>query len=244
MDEPLIMTREQGSTRSMAILGYGLYRWKLLGEGPRAARGEQPMPIFETFLGNSISWLSVQEDERRIRIRSTQRIYAAGESVVFEASILDQTFTPIDGATVSVAINGPAGKRDLTLAGLGGGRYAASAGAMTAGSYLYTGTALSNGVKIGTDNGRFIVGDLGLEDAALTINSAAMTTLAERTGGRYAAAAQIDSLLQAMSADPRLKPRAVTTERDTTLWHTPWPIALAILAFALEWFTRKRRGLV
>lgn len=244
MDEPLIMTRESGRSRSMAILGYGIYRWKLLGEGPQAARGERPIPIFETFFSNVVSWLAVEEDERRIRIRSTQRLYAAGENVGFEASILDQTFAPIDGASVTVTINTPNGKRTLVLAGIGGGRYAGSIGALPAGSYTYDGVAVVNGQKIGSDNGRFLVGDLGLEDAALTVNTAALASLAERSGARYAPVSDIDSLLQAMRTDPRLAPRAVTTERDTTLWHTIWPILAAIAAFATEWFLRKRRGLV
>lgn len=244
MDEPLIMTRESGRTRSLAILGYGLYRWKLLGEGPQVARGERPIPIFETFLSNAVSWLAVEEDERRIRIRSTQRLYAAGENVGFEASILDQTFAPIDGASVSVSITTPNGKRTLSLAGVGGGRYTGSIGTLPAGSYTYDGVAVVNGQKVGSDQGRFLVGDLGLEDAALTVNVPALTSLAERSGGRYAPLSGIDSLLQAMQKDPRLVPRAVTTERDTTLWHTIWPIMLAILAFATEWFLRKRRGLV
>lgn len=244
MDEPLIMTRENGASRSMAVLGYGLYRWKLLGEGPQAARGEDPTSIFETFIGNSVSWLSVQEDERRIRVRSTQRIYAAGESVAFEASVLDQTFTPVDGATVTVVVTTTNGKRTLTLAGIGGGRYSAALGPLPAGSYTFEGTVTSNGAKIGSDNGRFLVGDLGLEDAALTVNVPGLTAIAERTGGRYAPINGLDSLIEAMKADPRLQPKAITTERDTTLWHTPWPLALAILAFAAEWFIRKRRGLV
>lgn len=244
MDEPLIMTRESGASRSMAVLGYGLYRWKLLGEGPQAARGEDPISIFETFIGNSVSWLSVQEDERRIRIRSTQRIYAAGESVAFEASVLDQTFTPVDGATVTVVVTTLNGKRTLTLAGIGGGRYSSSLGPLPAGSYTFEGTVTSNDARIGSDNGRFLVGDLGLEDAALNINVAGMRAIAERTGGQYSPVNGVDSLIEAMKADPRLQPKAITTERDTTLWHTPWPLALAILAFAAEWFIRKRRGLV
>ena len=42
--EPLIMTRTFAGNRSLAVLGYGIYRWKLLGMAPDIARGSSESP--------------------------------------------------------------------------------------------------------------------------------------------------------------------------------------------------------
>ena len=54
----------------------------------------------------------------------------------------------------------------------------------------------------------------------------------------------VDELVRLIRADPRLRPVAKTSEREFPLYHLPWLIVLGILAFSLEWFLRKRRGLV
>ena len=241
--EPLVMKREVERRRSIAVMGYGLYRWELLGEGPQASRGEQPVEVFASFVGNAASWLAVKDDERRVEIRSSREFYGAGEHVVFQATVLDESLAPVDDADVRVTLD-DSSRREIVLAPIGGGRYRTDAGLLPPGDYRYQGLAARQRTSIGTDNGRFSVGDLSLEDAALTMNDDLLSGLALTTGGQFGTADQAESIVEALLADPRLRPVATTKESDTTLWHTPWPLVIALSAFSLEWFTRKRRGLV
>lgn len=244
LDEPLLMKREDGNIRSLALLGYGIYRWKLMGDGPAASRGGAVTDVLQTFMGNSLKWLSVRDDAKRIRIRSTHPFYAAGEHVGFNASVQDQTFAPVDDAEVKVVVEGASGRRDVILTGQGNGRYAFDIGSLAPGDYSYNGVVTSRGIQIGVDKGRFTVGDLGIEEGASTRNSSLLQTLALRTGGMAASAPNINELIAAVRADPRLRPVARTHEREFPLYHLPWLIMAGIGAFALEWFLRKRRGLV
>lgn len=241
---PLIMKREQGATRSVAVLGYGLYRWKLLGEGPRQARGELTSDVFGSFIRSSVSWLSVRDDERRIRIRSTRPRYAPGEHVAFGASILDETFSPVTGADVRVAVSGPNGKTDIVLAEIGGGRYSVIVGPMPEGEYSCIGTASFRGAEIGRDVSRFSVGRLNLEDAATSVNADLLTSMTQHTGGVYGHVSQSEAIIDSALADPRLRPVVFNTERDVMLWHLPWLLTVALLSFSAEWILRKRRGMV
>ncbi|MBK6418189.1 MAG: VWA domain-containing protein [Ignavibacteria bacterium] len=244
LDEPLLMKREDGNIRSLALLGYGIYRWKLLGDGPATSRGGAVTDVLQTFMGNSLKWLSVRDDARRVRIKSTHPFYAAGERVGFIASIQDQTFAAIDDAEVKIVVEGASGRRDVILTGQGNGRYAFDIGSLAPGDYSYTGTAVSRGVQIGTDKGRFTVGDLGIEAGASTRNISLLQTLAVRTGSLATSATEIEKLIAAVKADPRLRPVARTHEREFPLYHLPWLMFAGILGFSLEWFIRKRRGLV
>jgi len=241
--EPLLLKREQDRRRSIAVMGYGLYRWELLGEGPQASRGAQPVEVFASFIGNAASWLAVKDDERRVEIRSSREFYGAGEHILFKATVLDESLAPIDDADVRVTLNDTT-SREIVLAPLGGGRYRADAGPLPPGDYRYTGLAARQRQKVGDDQGRFSVGELSLEEAALTMNNDLLSGLALTTGARFGVADSAEQVIEALMNDPRLRPVASTRESDTTLWHTPWPLVIALGAFSLEWFTRKRRGLV
>lgn len=244
LDDPLIIKREDGNHRSLAILGYGIFRWKLLGDGPSASRGKPAIDVLQSFIGNSLRWLSVRDDQRRVRIRSSHPFYAAGESIGFGASVQDQTFAPVDDAEVVVGLEGPSGKQELFLNGLGSGRYAFTVGPLPPGDYFYSGSATSNGLQVGSDRGRFTVGDLDIEDGASTRNVSLLHTLAYRTGAITKSHDEVNAVLKAIVADPRLRSVAYSKERELPLYHLPWIIAIAIVAFSGEWFLRKRRGLI
>jgi hypothetical protein len=57
----------------------------------------------------------------------------------------------------------------------------------------------------------------------------------------------VDGIAEGLSKllqDVRMAEKTVTEERDVALWSSWWFLALAIAAFATEWFLRKRSGLV
>lgn len=246
LEEPLILSNDRGPARSAAFLGYGLYRWKLLSEGPQRTRGNVDVTsFFDTFIGNAVRWTSVRDDERRIRIRPTRSLYASGESVTFTASIFDASLQPVESADVRVRITGPE-RREVVLAPLGNGRYATVVGPLPAGDYAFDGVAKhsESGAEIGREDGRFSVGDVSLEDASLTLNTSFLRSLADRTGARFVTPDNLDALVDAISADPRMKSVAKTFDRELVLRYLPWLLIIAISAFALEWTVRKRRGLV
>lgn len=246
LEEPLLLSNDRGPARSAALLGYGLYRWKLLSEGPQRTRGDADVTsFFDTFIGNAVRWTSVRDDERRIRIRPTRSMYASGENVVLTASILDASLQPVENADVRVRIAGPE-RRDVVLAPLGNGRYSTVVGPLPAGDYVFDGVAkhAESGSEIGREDGRFSVGDVSLEDASLTLNTAFLRSLADRTGARFVTPEKIDKLVDAIAADPRMKSVAKTYDRELVLRHLPWLLLCAITAFAVEWTVRKRRGLV
>jgi hypothetical protein len=244
INEPLIIKRDVGATRSLAVLGYGIYRWKLLGQGAASSRGAAQTDVLQYFMSNAIKWLSVKDDERRVQIRSTYDAYVVGESIGFTASVLDQTFSAVDDAVVTVSLEGAGSARTVQLSPRGSARYATTIGTLPPGRYTYVGSAVVRGSVVGRDQGSFTVGDVGLEDQTTTMNAALLRLLAQRTGGAFSVPDSIDALVEQLLDDPRLQPVVRTTEREYPLHHLPWIVAVAILSFGSEWLLRKRRGLV
>jgi hypothetical protein len=243
LDEPLIVARRLGRSRSMLLAGYGIFRWQLLAEGPREARGEAKPALLDEFINNAMRWLGTIDDERRVRIATTKQLYNLGETVRFYAQVYDDEYAPLSDATVSVDIAGAA-RRTLTLASSGNGRYEGTIEDLPAGDYSFSGRAARGGAEIGRDGGRFAIGEIGLEFLQPSMNAELLRALAQRTGGRFYTARETGTLVDDIRRGSGFAPRSVESEREVALWSSPWVLAAAIAAFVIEWTIRKRSGML
>ncbi len=244
LDEPIIVSRKLDRGRSLAILGWDIYRWQLLGEGPRAVRGQERLGVLDNVLSNSLRWLATRETGKRVRIATSKQLYNLGEHVRFMAQTYDEQYRPLNDATVSVRLSGGGTTRDLTLAPAGTGRYEAVVNDLPSGDYTFEGSGAYDGRQIGTDAGRFSVGEMPLEYLQPTMNADLLRELARRTGGRFYTAAQTASLAEDIRSRADFAPRTIESTEERPLWSSPWLLAAAIAAFAIEWLLRKRSGMM
>jgi hypothetical protein len=255
LGDPVLITRQLGTSRQIALTSYGIWQWRLTSFGREQAfksqvRGKDTTATFsalDIFLSNSLRWLTTQEENKRVRIEPTRKFYQAGERIDFVGQVYDESYVPIERADVTARITGPSGVRpiDLVLQDVGNGRYTATLPqGLPQGDYSYAGSASRNNSTIGTDQGRFSVGEFNIEFAETRMRSDILRELATRTGGKFYTPATAASLMNDMRANPRFQSRELTNTHDYEIWNS-WPLLLAaIVFFAFEWFFRKRLGML
>jgi hypothetical protein len=245
LKEPLILMRSFGNKKSIVVLGYGLYRWKLLGYAADVSKGRTgEADLFDIFIQNSMKWLSIKQDNKLVNIKTTKKVYANTEKIEFIGQIYDASYNPLENATVQIKVSGGNQTKDLTLTSAGNGRYTGQIDGMPEGDYYFTGIAQLNGTNLGSDKGRFNVGELSLEYLNLKMNAPLLRNLSERTGGKFYTPANCSSFLDDLKNKKSFIPRSVTIRNEFALWNIAWLLALAIFCFALEWFLRKRAGML
>ncbi len=245
LKEPLILSRSVGNKKSVAFLAYGLYRWKLLGYASDYAKGKTNEPdLFTTFIQNTAKWLSVDIDNKFVNIKTTKKFYSSSEKVEFIGQIYDKSFNPVENATVSVIIKGSGENKEIILNSIGNGRYTGEFEGLAEGGYFFSGDAIVNGLKLGSDNGRFSVGELGLEYRNMTMNAPLLRTLSERTGGKFYLPGNANKFLDDLKKAKSFRSHSITQKSELTLWNLPWLIAIALLMLSVEWFIRKRSGML
>lgn len=244
LDDPLFLSAETGVAKCFAILAHGIYRWKLLADAPNQARGLETNHVLDRLVLNSIQWLGVKNSDKRVVIKPTHRFYSASEQVRFTAAVSDAALKPAENATVKVAITGGGKQFEFVIAPQGNGRYYSNLGSLPPADYTYTGTATLDGNSLGTDNGRFSVTDASVEDAATWCNVGLLTELSKRSGGSYAHYTNTQDVVKAMLEHPALRDIVETKEKEQLLWHLPWMLMAAVTCFGVEWYLRKRRGLL
>jgi hypothetical protein len=215
-----------------------------MANAPEQARGNKDIPnVLSSFIDQSLQWLGASEKEKTIKIRSVKKFYAAGETVEFTGQVYDASLNPVDNASVHITITGNGTKRELSLASSGSGLYSGSIAGLKEGDYYYSGIAQASNAK-GSDNGRFTIGAESIEYQQLQMNASLLHAMADRSGGKFYTVDNVKNFINDIKKNPRFAIISTVEKSEIPLWNMVWLLTAALCAFAIEWFLRKRNGLL
>lgn len=245
INEPFILMRSFQNNKSVAVLAYSLFRWKLLGYAQDQALGYTNKPdLFSIFFGNVFRWLSISTKDKNIIIKTSKTNYTSDEKIEFFAQVYDAAYTPVDNAEVKITITGGDAESQILLKPFGNGRYKEEIESLPEADYFFDGIVTLNGNKLGKDNGRFSVGEIPLEYSDLTMNANLLRNIANRTGGKFYLPENSGQFLEDLKSLKDFRPKPVVKRSEFVLWNWYWLLVLAILCFASEWFLRKKWGMI
>ena len=253
---PLLVAGQSGNGRTLAFAGDSTWRWPMYGFGDAHRR----------FWRQSVLWLAKQDEqtEGRVWIRLAGRRVARGTRVDFNIGAENAERAPVESAQFEVKIQTPDGKtidvrptRGAVSPKLPSGesenesrRDSSTWGATfrdtnAAGDYRIVVTARDGGNVLGTAEARFLVPQQDLELDRPAAEPTLMAQLADMTksaGGAAMAAEELPGLLKRLAEKPpELKEEVVA---KFTYWDT-WPFFLLFVGLlGVEWYLRKRWGLV
>ncbi|HMK37866.1 MAG TPA: hypothetical protein VK569_00905, partial [Bacteroidota bacterium] len=118
LPEPFVAIRDIGETRSLSIMGYGLWRWRLMAQG-----NTDTAPLFASFLSAAVRWLTSREEGRSVRVAPVSDQFSRGEPVSFTGQVYNTNSQPVENAQLSVEITGEGEHVQADLHSLGSGRY-------------------------------------------------------------------------------------------------------------------------
>ncbi len=233
--QPLLVAKDYGAGRVLAFAGDSTWRWWLKGFAA----------IHRRFWRQTILWLARKDEstDGNVWIAIDRRRYGPGERVEFRAGANAPDGTPVVGALLTGEVQLPGGSKGaLRLRQDGAETVGMFLDAQASGDYTIRIQAAYNGQVLGSAQSRFLVYEQDRELENPAADRGALENLAMMTGGRALAPEQLPELLE------QLKHSAhnfeVETQARRTLWDT-WPFFLAFIGLLIvEWFLRKRWGLV
>ena len=236
-NKPLIISRRLGNQRSIAVLAKDIWKWKL-----QTAMKDQD--VLEGFILNSVKWLNSPEDKKRVQIRTMKKLFALGEEVEFTAQVYDDAFNPISDAEVKVRARTGNENFELNLNSLGNGMYEGVLQTNKPGNYSFTGEAKQNNKSIGTDKGLFNIGEVDIEMMNTKMDYNFLNTLANVTSGKFYNANEAASLFKRLIELNNKSSKEKIDTKEFALWSNELLMLAIILLFAIEWFVRKREGML
>ena len=239
-DTPVISVHRYGHGKVLAIATYDIWRWDLMMWGTGGTNAS-----YTRIWSNAVRWLTTREGGKRVRVATGKPTYSSGEPVVFSGQVYDDSFRPVDHVNLSLTI---IPKMDetrqftvgMTSSSAGFGRYESAIWHLVAGKYTFTARATRSGQVLGTDNGGFEIGESAIEFTHTSMDEALLSGLASRTGGGFYRSNEAERLISEITVPDK----TVTGRSDVHIWNHPVSLILFILALSIEWFIRRRHGLM
>ena len=240
---PLVAVMEAGKGRTMAILTGSLWRWyfEMVGRG----RGNRP---YLNLVKRSVDWLVHSPSLDRVRLSSLRRQYKAGEDAEVRLRVLDARYRPAPGAEVTGAVLDPYGNRIPVrfTPDREPGLYLARPRLPTPGPYRIQAEARVGGRVLGRSELLLDAQTFNLEEEDAAPRPDFLRRLARASGGRFIEGGAFDDRAVSEVAN-LLKSRTrlnLVEERELPLWKIEYAFVALVVLLGVEWFLRRRRGLV
>jgi hypothetical protein len=236
LDLPLIVSRSIGSNRSIAVLAEDIWRWKL--------QGKKDERLFDSFIGQTAKWLSTPAENKRVKIDPVKRLFTLKERVEFKGQVYDETLSPIENAEVKVNIEGEDGSYEIYLSPAGQGIYTGNFEARNAGDFSFSAEAFLGERSIGGDNGKFTISKVEIEKIERVADHNLLRLLSNLTGGNFYELSNRSDFSDDLRTGLDEEPRVTEATSEIIIWSNEIVLMIVIFLFGLEWFLRKRSGML
>lgn len=234
---PVLGFRRFGPGKLLASSAAPFWHWAFFGYGFGRDQEE-----YSLFLDGIVNWLALKEETDPVRVYPDKNVYTRGEKIAFNASVYDLGFRPITGVSGYVALI-PEDGTDSTVAQfieIGEGRYRAEIDLIPPGRYSWSGDVEKDGKLLKQSQGQIAVESFTIEEFRRRPDFAALSAVAQATGGEFATIDKADTLLQNLDASTV----TIATAYEIPIWDKLWLLMIFIAALGAEWFLRKRNQLI
>jgi uncharacterized membrane protein len=240
---PLLTVGRYGKGRTLALMTNDLWRWNFIAVGGR----ESPQNHLK-LVRQSVRWLAQEPSFEQVQIQPVGDSNAPGEKMDLKVRVLKDDFTPAEHARVRLRIVGPEGEpMNLeALAATEPGDYRTEFIPTREGSYRLEAEAQLSGKPLGKDRRSFRVafpyGEL--EDGRP--RPELLKAIAEKSQGEFIPASEWnEKSLERISAKLEAQsPSQIVEQRQIQLWSNLWFFSLVLALLCIEWWLRRKWGLV
>lgn len=236
-NSPLIISSSFSGRRSIAVLAKDLWKWKL----QVAPKG---LDLFDSFIVNSLRWLRAGEDQKLVNVKTLKKNFSQGERIEFSAEVFNESFDPVSDAEIKIKISSEKNNYETDMQNVGSGLYEGSIVINEPGDFNFSAEATADNKILGKDNGSFNVGEIDIEMVNPVMNYPFLSLLANETGGSFYFANDYSSLLNKLRELKINSSKEKLVTSEIALWSDAWMLIVAVLLFSIEWFIRKRNGML
>jgi len=234
---PLIVAKSFGAQRSMIVLAQDIWKWKLQFPDDKSN-------FFDRFIISSTKWLIKNDKQKNFIIRTSKKSYSTGEPIEIFAELYDQSFNPISDAEIKINISKKNFGKELILTPIQNGIYKTITDILEAGDFIINGVASINNRSIKSGPVKFNIGDMEIEAIESRMNINLLSNLAINSGGKFFPIEEQNKIIDEIIELQKEENKDNVSIDEYLLWSNYWILSIIILLFTVEWFYRKRFGML
>lgn len=239
---PLLTIGRFGKGRTLALMSDDAWRWNFIAVGNK----ESPQNHLK-LVRQAARWLAQEPSFEQVQLRPIASVQP-GEKSQIKLKVLKDDFTPTRQATVQLRVFDPDGAPTVVAASADSedGEYTGEFIPTKEGTHRVEVEASLGGKVLGKDRGSFSAAfaygetDDGLPRLDL------LKQIAENSKGEYFSIADWnDKALEKIAAKlESIAPSQLVEQRQTRLWSTLWPFSIVLALLSVEWWMRRKWGLI
>lgn len=234
---PLLSFGNEGGVKTAILTGEGIWRWRL-----EDFEKNENHDAVDELIGKTVQYLSAKDDQRKFRAYPAKNRFAENERVTLNAELYNDSYELDNSAEVSINLKSE-GKNYSFIFSKVGKSYQLDAGFLPAGEYSFEAKT-----KLGNNNftaqGRFLVEAINVELMQTTADHQLLYNLAAQSDGNMVLPNQIASLKDLIAKNEKVKKISYEEKSYEDLINLKWFFALLMTLLSIEWFLRKRNGLI
>ncbi len=238
INEPVIVTRNTAGEKSIAILAGEIWRWKLNDK-------QNSELLFDNFLNTAVKWLRDESNKDKFILSTDKKIYSTSENIFITAELYDEALNPLANAEIEAEIiNSKNEIIPFRFNYESNGLYEYNFENLPQGNYRINAKALINDENYLETNYSLSVENSNLEKNSTIINFEFLNNLSTVSNGKFYYLKDINNTLTSANNINRLFKKEKTEKTEFKFWSNEIILFLIIFFFALEWFLRKRAGML
>ncbi len=231
---PLVAVQPFGAGRSFIQLVDSTWRW-------RWRVGDRHFYRYWGQVLRSLTPKEIPGNSRYVQINADRSNYFLGDKAILSARLLDEYYRPLKRDTATATLKLPNGQMQvLTLKAAPNSPGLFTAEVVPDRTGRYEATLVSPANPAARASTSFLVDSLALEKQKPELDETLLKKVAASGGGKYYTPDKLADWVKSLPNNP-LK---VSSEIETELWNAPLLFFLFLIPLALEWFIRKRTGLL
>lgn len=239
VNQPLLISRKLNKHRSIAFLGYNIWRLKLLN-----AMKEEESIYLDKFINNVVKWLTTKETESNFIVKPAKKIYDIQDKIKFTAQLYDESNNPVEDANINLEILQKGEKKSsIQFRPLGNGLYTTEIIDLKIGDYDFQSTAEYGGKKY-FDSGRFSITETELEFRDLSMREELLKQMSQLTNGLYFHLNESSDFITNINKILQEKPKERKISKLFNAWNSLYVLLALIIVLSSEWYLRKKFGLM
>ena len=242
-ESPLLTVGRYGKGRTLALMSDDLWRWNFIAVGVK----ESPQNHLK-LIRQAVRWLAQEPSFEQVQIQPLGGSGVPGEKIDFKVRVLKDDFTPAAQATVRLRVIGPEGEPTTVEAfpDKEEGDYRAEFTPTKEGSYRLEAEAQLAGKILGKDRKSFRVAFPYGETEDGRPRPELLKKIAEKSQGEFIPISEWNgkSLERIAAQLAAHSPSEIVESRQIRLWSSLWTFSLILLLLCIEWWLRRKWGLV
>lgn len=235
IDAPLLLFNETDNIKQAAIIGDGLWRWRMY-----AYRKYKDFYLFDSFINKCINYIMLTHTKDMLHV-SLQSIYKEHETIECTAELFNKNYERVPNQNISLHIkNSKQEILEYTLRA-NADAYSLHIGKLPPDSYTYKASTIVDNQEY-TAQGEFIVEPIQIELLHTRANHSLLAELSRNTGAAMVAKEDILSLADSIKQNSRIVPLSHTIKTQAPLHDYILLLIVLMCLLSAEWFLRKYHG--